>query len=167
MQLRDHSIVMNVAEAGSGASHQQPALGEVMTRLATLAAALLLGTSAAALAQEAVEVAPPPAPPTATATLSIALESTSDIERIVSVYQCSDGQALTVQYINAAPNFLAILPVNGQNQIFATTLSGSGARYVSGPYEWWSKGDEATLRDLMQDEDAAPLATCGPVNNTP
>ncbi|WP_276522740.1 MliC family protein [Cupriavidus necator] len=37
----------------------------------------------------------------------------------------------------------------------------SGARYVGGRYEWWTKGEEGTLRDLMQAENAAPaLANC-------
>lgn len=101
------------------------------------------------------------------ASLTLTLESTGDIERIVMTYQCDDEQALTVQYINAAPNFLAIVPVEGVNHVFATAISASGARYVSGPYEWWSHQGEATLRDLMQDENAAPLANCIQANNTP
>ncbi len=112
-----------------------------------------------------------PAPATtlaaASATLSITLESTGDIERNIATYQCDNEETLAVQYINAAPNFLAIVPVDGVNHVFATTISASGARYVSGPYEWWSHQGEATLRDLMQDEDAAPLATCTSASNTP
>ncbi len=108
-----------------------------------------------------------PGPVTASASLSITLESTGDIERNIAAYQCDNDQTVLVQYINAAPNFLAIVPVDGVNHIFATTISASGARYISGPYEWWSHQGEATLRDLMQDEDAAPLATCTSVSNTP
>ncbi len=108
-----------------------------------------------------------PGPVTASAALSITLESTGDIERNIAAYQCDNDQTVLVQYINAAPNFLAIVPVDGVNHIFATTISASGARYISGPYEWWSHQGEATLRDLMQDEDAAPLATCTSVSNTP
>lgn len=101
------------------------------------------------------------------ANLTLTLESAGNIERNVVTYQCDDEQALSVQYVNAAPNFLAILPVEGENHIFATVMSGSGARYVSGPYEWWSHQGEATLRDLMQDEDAEPLASCVEASNTP
>jgi len=101
------------------------------------------------------------------ASLTLTLESTGDMERNVVTYQCDDEQALAVQYINAAPNFLAILPIDEVNHVFATTISASGARYISGPYEWWSHQGEATLRDLMQDEDAEPLATCTEVSNTP
>ena len=37
-------------------------------------------------------------------------------------------------------------------------MSASGARYVSGPYEWWSHQGEATLRDLMRKLGAPALA---------
>ncbi len=125
-------------------------------------AALTLFFSPAVWAQDEA-----PGPVTASAALSITLESTGDIERNIAAYQCDNDQTVLVQYINAAPNFLAIVPVDGVNHIFATTISASGARYISGPYEWWSHQGEATLRDLMQDEDAAPLATCTSVSNTP
>lgn len=101
------------------------------------------------------------------AALTITLESAGNIERNVVIYQCADGSALNVQYLNAAPNFLAIVPIEGVNHVFATTLSGSGARYVAGPYEWWSHQGEATLRDLTQAEDAAPLAQCSELSGTP
>lgn len=104
---------------------------------------------------------------TTSANLTLTLESGGDIERNVVAYQCDDEQTLAVQYINAAPNFLAIVPIEGVNHVFATTVAASGARYISGPYEWWSHQGEATLRDLMQDEDAEPLATCNEVSNTP
>ncbi|UYO00829.1 MAG: MliC family protein [Devosia sp.] len=131
-------------------------------------AALMLAAASPALGQEEVATPPAsPAPATATASLTITLDSAGDVERNIVTYQCEDGQVLAVQYINAAPNFLAILPVDGENHIFATTISASGARYVSGPYEWWSHQGEGTLRDLMQDEDAAPLASCVGANNTP
>lgn len=140
-----------------------------MTKPMTAFAAMILLACGPAAAQEAeTAITPVAAPlPAATASLTLTLESTGDIERTVSTYQCSNGETLSVQYINAAPNFLAIVPVGGEHHVFATTLSGSGARYVSGPFEWWSKGEEATLRDLMQDEDADPLATCTASVNTP
>jgi len=105
--------------------------------------------------------------PTVTATLTLTLDATSDIERRTVVYQCDNGDGFRVQYVNAAPNFLAIVPVEGETHIFATTISASGARYVSGPYEWWDTGDEATLRDLRSAEDEPPLATCLAAGNAP
>lgn len=121
-----------------------------------LATALLAACPALAFAQA-----------TTGASLTLTLESQGDIERNVVAYQCADEQVLTVHYVNAAPNFLALLPVEGETHVFVTTISGSGARYVSGPYEWWSHQGEATLRDLTQDEDAEALATCTEVGNTP
>lgn len=136
-----------------------------------LLTATALFAMAPALAQEDATLEPTTPPPAASATanaaLTLTLESAGDIERRVVTYQCDDEQSLPVQYINAAPNFLAIVPVDGQSLVFATTISASGARYISGPYEWWSHQGEATLRDLMQDEDAEPLVTCSEISNTP
>ncbi|WP_052951537.1 MliC family protein [Devosia soli] len=105
--------------------------------------------------------------PTVSASLTLTLDASSDIERRTTVYQCNNGEGFRVSYVNAAPNFLAILPVEGQTYIFVTAVSGSGARYVSGPYEWWDNGDEATLRDLRAAEDEAPIATCLAASPTP
>ena len=136
-----------------------------MLRLALIAAALI---ATPVLAQdEPTETAVAPQPPAASATLTLTLESRSDIERTIALYQCESGTLLNVQYVNAAPNSLALVPVDGEVHVFATTLSASGARYVSGPFEWWSSGDEATLRDLTQGEDADPLETCTQSSNTP
>jgi len=61
-------------------------------------------------------------------------------------YSCEDGAQISVAYLNTQDGqSFAVLPVDGKNRLFVTLLSGSGARYCSGPYVWWSKGDEATL----------------------
>jgi membrane-bound inhibitor of C-type lysozyme len=133
----------------------------------TLATLALAVAAPSALAQDEPPPAAPSAPPAVSASLALTLESTGTIERSVVNYLCEDDSALSVQYINAAPNFLAIVPVEGETLVFASTVSASGSRYVSGPYEWWSHQGEATLRDLMQDEDAEPIATCTEASNTP
>lgn len=141
-----------------------------MPPIRTSAAVLfLLATTGLASAQTEtpVEAPPPVAPPTTSASLVITLESTGSIERNITLYQCDDETTLSVQYLNAAPNFLAIVPVEGDNLVMTTSISGSGARYVGGPYEWWSHQGEATLRDLTQGEDAPPLVTCTESSNTP
>lgn len=132
-----------------------------------LTTAALAATATTALAQDAMPPVPPAPPPLVSASLTLSLDSTGNIERSVVNYLCDDDSALGVQYLNAAPNFLAIVPVEGEALVFASTVSASGARYVSGPYEWWSHQGEATLRDLTQDEDAEPLATCTEASNTP
>ncbi len=62
-------------------------------------------------------------------------------------HSCSDGTGLSVQYVNGEANTLALIPLKGEELIFVNVISGSGARYVSGAHTWWTKGDEATLRD--------------------
>ena len=86
----------------------------------------------------------------------VVLNLAGDFERTVHHYQCEGIEPFAVDYINAAPNFLAILPIGGQKLVFVGVLSGSGAKYVSGQYEWWTKGADATLTDL-QVTDQPPL----------
>lgn len=82
-------------------------------------------------------------------------------------YGCGGDAPLTVTYINAEPNFLAIVPVDGEKRVFVNVLSASGAKYVSGEYEWWSKGTDATLHNVMEGLDAAPVLTCAENIETP
>lgn len=71
-------------------------------------------------------------------------------------YDC-DGDALSVDYVNAGPVSLAIFAIDGTTIVASNVLSGSGARYAGSHYIWWSKGREASLYDLMQDENAPPI----------
>ena len=74
------------------------------------------------------------------------------------LYDCGDRK-LTVTYINAGSVSLAVTEIDGETLVASNVVSGSGARYAGGKYVWWSKGDEAQLYDLMQDEDT-PVASC-------
>jgi membrane-bound inhibitor of C-type lysozyme len=74
-------------------------------------------------------------------------------------YDCA-GNAVDVEYVNVEPDHLAIVPVDGRKRIFVLVISGSGARYASGQYIWWSKGKEASLYDEMKGADARPMLTC-------
>lgn len=96
---------------------------------------------------------------------AVILDFSGNFERNLVRYDCGDGDPLQVQYINAAPNYLAIVPVAGQNLVFVTVLSGSGARYAAGEYEWWTSGMDATLSNLTT-PDAAPV-TCTEISETP
>jgi membrane-bound inhibitor of C-type lysozyme len=122
-------------------------------RLAFAAAGLL-----AALPAQAVETS-----------LQLQLSADQDFERRTVVYDCGSETPLSVTYLNAAPNFLAIVPVEGENQplVFAAVLSGSGARYASGPWLWESQGPDARLYDVAEGEDAAAVLTCSEMVNTP
>jgi membrane-bound inhibitor of C-type lysozyme len=138
-----------------------------MTKTPVLLAAFLASALAIPASAQEELIATPPTPPAVSVSITLTLDSTGTIERNVTNYLCDDDRSLSVHYINAAPNFLAIVPVDGEALVFASTVSASGARYVSGPYEWWSHQGEATLRDLMQDEEAEPIATCTEASNTP
>ncbi|SPA37544.1 putative lipoprotein [Cupriavidus taiwanensis] len=76
-------------------------------------------------------------------------------------YQCDGGKTLTVRYFNSQDNQAAVFRIEGTPVLAVSTVAASGARYVGGRYEWWTKGESGTLRDLMQAENAAPvLASC-------
>ncbi len=120
-----------------------------MDALATLAALLQLGTAVGtgSFTQFAIPLA-------------------GNAEQSHVQYSCEGvEQPVSVVYINSQPNFLAILTVDGLPTIFVTTISASGARYVSGPYEWWSTGGEATFTDIRI-EPAASI-TCTQTEDTP
>lgn len=94
------------------------------------------------------------------------LQTTGKFERNTVTYDCAAGGGLKVTYINADPNFLAIVPVKGQPQdlVFASVISGSGARYAAGKYIWWSKGNNANLFDSTLGDNAPPVMSCTQVN---
>lgn len=87
----------------------------------------------------------------AEAVLSIPLALGPDSTIIRATYSCDGGTAFPVQYLNAGENHLAILPVEGTERIFVNVIAGSGARYVSGQYEWWTKGETASLSNALSD----------------
>jgi membrane-bound inhibitor of C-type lysozyme len=101
--------------------------------------------------------------------IQIELGATTDFERRVMVYDCSGGEPFSVTYINAAPNFLALVPIAEEPEplVFASVISASGARYASGHWIWWTRGVDATLHDVTLGEDAEPVLTCSELNNTP
>ena len=77
--------------------------------------------------------------------LSISLTPSASDSITSQTYLCESGVPFAVQYVNARPNALAILSISGEERVFVNVVSASGAKYVSGPYVWWTKGDIATL----------------------
>ena len=114
--------------------------------LADAGAAFFLRTTAAALAAGAPHI-------------SVIVETGSPNMRTTAHYDCA-GKAVAVEYLNVEPDHLAIVPVEGSKRIFVLVMSGSGARYASGRYIWWSKGTEASLYDETKGPDASPILTC-------
>ena len=82
--------------------------------------------------------------------LSINIEL-DDAVLTTATYDCGTEEALQVQYIVSEGDILALVPVDGDARVFVNVVAGSGSRYVAGQYEWWSKGQDATLRDLIDD----------------
>jgi len=99
-------------------------------------------------------------PALADVSIGVGLTLSGDAEIKNATYDCGAAGKLAVQYLNAVPNFLALIPIKDQTLVFVNTLSASGAKYESGQYVWWSKGKEASLYDEMKDADARPILTC-------
>ncbi|MHA6909386.1 MliC family protein [Ralstonia pseudosolanacearum] len=62
-------------------------------------------------------------------------------------YACQDGKSLTVKYMTVGDTPLATIVLDGKTLVFANVVSGSGARYASGRYVWWTKGPTGFLTD--------------------
>tara|TARA_R110002020_G_scaffold2200_15_gene10231 strand:- start:2265 stop:2651 length:387 start_codon:yes stop_codon:yes gene_type:complete len=100
--------------------------------------------------------------------LNITTQS-GDFDQRVIRYDCGIEAPLVVTYINAAPNFLAVVPLADEPQprVFAAVLSASGVRYAAGKWIWSTKGAEASLLDQTLPDDAEPVLACSEINNIP
>ena len=98
-------------------------------------------------------------------TLGLSLAGDAEIKNVQ--YACEHHDPVTMQYINAAPNYLAVLPLDGKTLIFASVLAASGTKYVSGQYELFSKGPQINLQDVTEGLDAAPVLQCTEDNLAP
>ncbi|MEO9228832.1 MAG: MliC family protein [Devosia sp.] len=106
-------------------------------------------------------------PTLADVTIGVGLTVSGDTQIKATTYDCDGHDPMVVQYLNAAPNFLALIPIGGKVLIFVNTISASGAKYESGSYVWWDKGSDATLSDVTEGLDAAPVLTCLAEIDTP
>ena len=86
----------------------------------------------------------------ADASLSINIDLDDAVLTTVA-YDCGTEEPVQVQYIVSDSDVLALVPIEGDARVFVNVVAGSGARYVAGQYEWWTRGQEATLRDLIED----------------
>jgi len=98
--------------------------------------------------------------------LQLVLELPGNAERNIIRYECDGREPFAVDYVNAAPTFLAIVPIEDERLLFVNVIAASGARYVTGQYEWWTQGSEATLTDVTAAEGTEPLA-CLELVDTP
>ena len=102
-------------------------------------------------------------------TINLANEA-GDVSLRSVVYNCVEGEPISVRYIDAAPNFLAIVPVPDEVEplVFAGVVSPEqDTRYAAAHFEWRVAGADATLIDPAAGTDAPPVLTCAELNNTP
>lgn len=79
-------------------------------------------------------------------------------ERMRFAYECSDGVARVVEYVNLPDNDLALVEAGPSRRLFVGVIAASGAKYAAGGQVWWSKGSEASLLDVTKGD--APVAEC-------
>lgn len=65
-------------------------------------------------------------------------------------YKCSAGGDFVAQFINTPYNKLALVTLDKDTRVFVGVISGSGARYAAGALELWTKGDTATMTNVME-----------------
>lgn len=81
-------------------------------------------------------------------------------EKIVR-YACGGGKTLSVNYFFVNDTPLAAATIGKQSLVFANVIAASGARYASGPYILWSKGNTLQIYDDRQSGAAAqPYRDC-------
>jgi membrane-bound inhibitor of C-type lysozyme len=97
--------------------------------------------------------------PASAASLEIPLPEGVEAQTIETSYACAERN-IGVTYINAGDISLALLEFEDKTVVAANVLAASGARYAGGQYIWWSKGNEATLYDLMNGGEDAPGVAC-------
>ncbi|MBC8130635.1 MAG: MliC family protein [Rhizobiaceae bacterium] len=78
---------------------------------------------------------------------TIQLELPGTLDRQSVSYSCRSGQSLSVDYYNLPESSLAVLSVAGAPRVFVAVLAASGAKYVSGPHVWWTRGNRGDLID--------------------
>ena len=124
-------------------------------------------TAAACLALAALTLPAQVAPAVAQTSFMLGLSISGDAERKLVRYDCEGAESFDVEYINAAPNFLAFVPHDGATYLMSSVIAASGARYAAANYVWWSKGTDAELYDVSQGDDAPPILTCSEHIQTP
>lgn len=117
--------------------------------------------------------APQPGSSPAATTPSVTPAETSTAPAGVSEvnYDCADGRRIQAQYDNSDPERpSASLVIDGQRFEMYNVVAASGARYGTERglkpdhgLQWWTKGDEATLSEMVMDHTAGgptELTTC-------
>lgn len=101
-----------------------------------------------------------------------AMQDGSAVAKVIeATYACESGATVDVRYNNTnADAPMATLQYKGRSFEMHNVRSGSGARYATEQglspdhgLQWWIKGDEATLSEMVMDHTAPepkPIETC-------
>jgi membrane-bound inhibitor of C-type lysozyme len=90
---------------------------------------------------------------------TITLDLPGKLDRQSVAYACSDGSAPKVAYYNLPDQSLAVVEIEpGKPRVFVPVLAASGAKYVSGPHVFWTRGSRADILDERQAD--KPAVTC-------
>lgn len=95
--------------------------------------------------------------------LLIEVPDTPEPTRETVTYQCDMGtskERVEVTYHNAEGIALVDFKWKGKRFIGSNVIAASGTKYVGGPYVWWTKRDEATFYDLLNDPEEKNLIFC-------
>ncbi|WP_208435471.1 MliC family protein [Bartonella phoceensis] len=79
------------------------------------------------------------------------------------VYQCDMGtskEPFEATYHNANNISLVDLKWKGNRIIGSNVIAASGAKYVGGPYIWWTQRNEAIFYDLINDPKEEKPISC-------
>jgi membrane-bound inhibitor of C-type lysozyme len=94
--------------------------------------------------------------PAAAATdVTLHLNGSEPLQKLTAKFACDQsgvGMGLpsgtfTVQYLRSGDTSLAILPVKGQDLVFAQVISANGGRYVTGRLTWWDAREPVFIQD--------------------
>lgn len=71
-------------------------------------------------------------------------------ETSVTTYQCGNDK-VTAKFLSDEFNNIALVSVNNEAPaLLSNSLAASGAKYQGSIYELWTKGDNATFRNLLK-----------------
>ena len=89
----------------------------------------------------------------------VTLDLPGALDRQSVSYACGDGSAPKVTYYNLPNQSLAVVEIEaGKPRVYVSVLAASGAKYVSGPYVFWTRGSRADMLDERKAD--APAVTC-------
>jgi len=95
------------------------------------------------------------AAPTRATDLTLHLNNSGPVKTLTARFTCDQAGAsiglpagtFTVQYVTTGDTSLAILPVKGQDLVFAQVISANGGRYVTGRLTWWDAREPVFILD--------------------